>query len=130
MISMDIFVLNMEHYMRTCIVLCCTILEMLEFVLLKNKENGLACSEPIRRWIRLFSPIYKFPYLFYKKQQIISLFSRNYFPHISIHALFLSCTSASVNFGLTILLIVSSPAFACISCRITSRLVLLICPEL
>ena len=26
MISMDVFVLNMEHYMRTCIVLCCAIL--------------------------------------------------------------------------------------------------------
>ena len=39
MISMDIFILNMEHYMRTCIVLCCAILEMLEIVLLKNKEK-------------------------------------------------------------------------------------------
>lgn len=41
MISMDIFVLNMEHYMRTCIVLCCTILEKLEYVVLKNKEREL-----------------------------------------------------------------------------------------
>lgn len=41
MISMDIFVLNMEHYMRTCIVLCCTILEMLEIVLMKNKEKKM-----------------------------------------------------------------------------------------
>lgn len=39
MISMDIFILNVEHYMRTCIVLCCAILEMLEIVLLKNKEK-------------------------------------------------------------------------------------------
>ena len=39
MISMDIFILNMEHYMRTCIVLCCAILEKLEFVVLKNKEK-------------------------------------------------------------------------------------------
>ena len=37
MISMDIFVLNMEHYMRTCIVLCCKILKMQEFVFLKNE---------------------------------------------------------------------------------------------
>lgn len=38
---MDIFVLNMEHYMRTCIVFCYVILEMLEFVLLKNKEKKM-----------------------------------------------------------------------------------------
>lgn len=38
MISMDIFVLNMEHYMRTCIVLCCAILKKLEFVVLKTEE--------------------------------------------------------------------------------------------
>lgn len=53
-----------------------------------------------------------------------------YFPHISNHALFFSCTSASVNSGRITLLIVSSSAFACISSHITSRLVLLICPEL
>ena len=41
MISMDIFILNMEHYMRTCIVLCCAILEKLEFVVLRNKEKKL-----------------------------------------------------------------------------------------
>lgn len=43
MISMDIFVLNMEHYMRTCIVLCCAILEIAEFIFLKNerKKTGL-----------------------------------------------------------------------------------------
>lgn len=41
MISMDIFVLNMEHYMRTCIVLCCAILEMLEFVFLKSKRKKM-----------------------------------------------------------------------------------------
>ncbi|TGX98805.1 IS5 family transposase [Hominisplanchenecus murintestinalis] len=39
MISMDIFILNMEQYMRTCIVLCCAILENLEFAVLKNKEK-------------------------------------------------------------------------------------------
>lgn len=39
--SMDIFVFNMEHYMRTCIVLCCAILEMLEIVLLINKEKKM-----------------------------------------------------------------------------------------
>lgn len=43
MISMDIFVLNMEHYMRTCIVLCCEILEMLEFVFLKKGRKKMVC---------------------------------------------------------------------------------------
>lgn len=52
------------------------------------------------------------------------------FPHISIHALFFSCTSASVNFGKIMFLIVFSSTFACINSRITSRLVLLSCPEL
>ena len=41
MIWMDIFVLNMEHYMRTCIVLCCAILEMLKFVSLKNERKRM-----------------------------------------------------------------------------------------
>ena len=41
MISMDIFVLNMEHYMRTCIVLCYAILEIPEFILLKNKGKKM-----------------------------------------------------------------------------------------
>ncbi len=41
MISMDIFVLNMEHYMRTCIDLCYTILEKLGFVVLENKEKEI-----------------------------------------------------------------------------------------
>lgn len=45
MISMDIFVLNMEHYMRTCIVLCYTILEMLKIVHLKNKEKTVLSYE-------------------------------------------------------------------------------------
>ena len=39
MISMDIFVLNMEHYMRKCTVLCFAFLEKLEFAVLKNKEK-------------------------------------------------------------------------------------------
>ncbi|TGX98800.1 IS5 family transposase [Hominisplanchenecus murintestinalis] len=41
MIWMDIFVLNMEHYMRTCIVLCYAILEMLKFVSLKNERKRM-----------------------------------------------------------------------------------------
>ena len=41
MISMDIFVLNMEHYMRTCIVLCYAILKMLKFVSLKNERKRM-----------------------------------------------------------------------------------------
>ena len=42
-ISMDIFVLNMEHYIRICIVSYCEILEMLEFVFLKNERKKRAC---------------------------------------------------------------------------------------
>ena len=38
MISMDIFVLNMEHYMRTCIVLCCAFLRKAEYISIK--EDG------------------------------------------------------------------------------------------
>lgn len=41
MISMDIFVLNMEHYMRTCIVLCCAILEKWKHFLLKNEDRKM-----------------------------------------------------------------------------------------
>lgn len=41
MISMDIFVLNMEHYMRTCIVLCCTFLEIWEYSFLKNEDRKM-----------------------------------------------------------------------------------------
>lgn len=43
MISMDVFILNMEHYMRTCIVLCCTILEIIENIFRKgnNRKMGL-----------------------------------------------------------------------------------------
>lgn len=31
----------MEHYIRTCIVLCCAILEKQEFVVWKNKEKKM-----------------------------------------------------------------------------------------
>lgn len=41
MISMDIFVLNMEHYMRTCIVLCCAILEIWKCFFLKNEDRKI-----------------------------------------------------------------------------------------
>lgn len=41
MISMDIFVLNMEHYMRTCIDLCCAILEKWKHFLLKNEDRKM-----------------------------------------------------------------------------------------
>lgn len=34
-------VLNMEHYMRTCIVLCCAILEILKFAFLKNERKRM-----------------------------------------------------------------------------------------
>ena len=43
MVAMDIFVLNMEHYMRTCIVLCCAFFEKMKFVVFQNnrKKSGL-----------------------------------------------------------------------------------------
>ena len=41
MISMDIFVFNMEHYMRTCNVLCCAILETLGTSLLNDRRKRM-----------------------------------------------------------------------------------------
>ncbi len=41
MISMDVFVLNMEHYMRTCNVLCCAILETLGTSLLNDRRKRM-----------------------------------------------------------------------------------------
>ena len=41
MISMDIFVLNMEHYMRMCIVLCCSILSEVVYIQLRNENRKM-----------------------------------------------------------------------------------------
>ena len=41
MISMDIFVLNIKHYMRTCNVLCCAILEILGTAPLTDRRKGI-----------------------------------------------------------------------------------------